>query len=172
MTRAMSNRIGSSSTDNLAFLGNKEILSYRKIAFLCSRKCPSQIILKSLEWAKEKKNKGECIISGFHSKIEKDVFNILLNGMQPIILVLARGMKTYWPQNIKDAIEQNRLLVISPFSTDEKHVTQDNANKRNELMTSIADEIFVAYASPEGNLDKLIQTVKEKPVIIFTPPGY
>ncbi|MFQ5788182.1 MAG: hypothetical protein ACE5H1_09405 [Thermodesulfobacteriota bacterium] len=58
---------------NLKFLGNKKLLDKHKTAFLCSRKCPSDIILRSLDWAKEKKDKGECVISGFHSRIEKDV---------------------------------------------------------------------------------------------------
>ncbi|MCR4342766.1 MAG: hypothetical protein NUV40_02560 [Patescibacteria group bacterium] len=100
---------------NLKLFGNQKLLNTHKTAFLCSRKCPSDIILKSLDWAKKKKDKGECVISGFHSRIEKDVFNILLKGNQPIILVLARGMKKRWPAEIKEAIENNRLLIISPF---------------------------------------------------------
>jgi predicted Rossmann fold nucleotide-binding protein DprA/Smf involved in DNA uptake len=97
------------------YFGNRTILEAHKTAFLCSRKCPSEIVIKSLDWAVEKKNNGQCVISGFHSRIEKDVFNILLKGNQPIILVLARGMKTRWPLEIKNAVKQDRLLVISPF---------------------------------------------------------
>jgi len=85
----------------LSYFGNKNIMKNHKIAFLCSRKCPSDIIIKSLDWARDKKNNGDCIISGFHSRIEKDVFDILMKGKQPIILVLARGMKEHWPIKIK-----------------------------------------------------------------------
>ena len=99
----------------ISYFGNRTILEAHKTAFLCSRKCPSEIVIKSLDWAVEKKNTGQCVISGFHSRIEKDVFNILLKGTQPIILVLARGMKTRWPLEIKNAVKQDRLLVISPF---------------------------------------------------------
>jgi len=38
--------------------------------------------MKSLDGAKEKKARGECVISGFHSQIEKNVFNILLKGVK------------------------------------------------------------------------------------------
>jgi len=62
----------------ISYFGNKNILKKHKTAFLCSRKCPSDVVIKSLDWAVEKKNNGDCIISGFHSRIEKDVFNILL----------------------------------------------------------------------------------------------
>lgn len=106
----------------MRYLGNKKILKQHETAFLCSRKYPSDIVLKSLDWAKEKKDNGECAISGFHSLIEKDVFNILLKGKQPIILVLARGMKKRWPEEIKEAVDNTRLLKISSFDDNVKHI--------------------------------------------------
>lgn len=139
------------------YFGNKNILKEHKTAFLCSRKCTSEAVIKSLDWAVQKKNNKECVISGFHSRIEKDVFNILLKGTQPIILVLARGMKTHWPLEIKHALEQNRLLVISPFEKTIKWTTQETANIRNKYMIEIADKIFIPYCIPNGNLDKLIK---------------
>jgi hypothetical protein len=66
-------------------LGSIDILKLHKTAFLCSRKCPADIVLKSYDWAIERREKGECVISGFHSKIEKDVLHYLLKGAQPII---------------------------------------------------------------------------------------
>jgi len=33
--------------------GNKEILKLNKTAFLCSQKCPAEVVLKSYDWAKE-----------------------------------------------------------------------------------------------------------------------
>lgn len=151
----------------LSYFGNKNIIKNQKTAFLCSRKCPSDIIIKSLDWARDKKNDGDCIISGFHSRIEKDVFNILMKGKQPIILVLARGMKKHWPAEIKKAIEEERLLVISPFENNVKYITQETANIRNELMTKIAEEIFIAYYTPNGNLHNLIERLKNKKISSF-----
>ncbi len=151
----------------LSYFGNKNIVKNQKTAFLCSRKCPSDIIIKSLDWARDKKNNGDCIISGFHSRIEKDVFDILIKGDQPLILVLARGMKKRWTEEIKRAIEKERLLVISPFREYEKYVTQETANKRNKIMTEIADEIFIAYNSIDGNLYKLVETLENKKLSAF-----
>ncbi len=151
----------------LKYLGNQKLLETHKTTFLCSRKCPSDIILKSLDWAKEKKDRGECVISGFHSQIEKDVFNILLKGNQPIILVLARGMKKRWPAAIKKAVENNRLLIISPFDDSVKYITQETANRRNALMAELADEIFLAFYTKGGNLHNLIKSVKDKRVKMF-----
>jgi hypothetical protein len=76
-----------------AALGNTELLELHKIAFLCSRKIPASVVLKCYDWAIAQRKRGNCIISGFHSTIEKDVFHYLLQGTQPVILALARGMK-------------------------------------------------------------------------------
>lgn len=56
-------------------IGNSNILDLPKVGFLCSRKIPVDIILKTYDWAIEQREKGICVISGFHSKIEKDVFH-------------------------------------------------------------------------------------------------
>lgn len=61
-------------------LGNKELLQLNKTAFLCSRKIPASVVLKCYDWAIEQRDKGKCIISGFHSQLEKDVLHYLLKG--------------------------------------------------------------------------------------------
>ena len=100
-----------------------------KTAFLCSRKCPSDVVLKSLDWARQKKAAGRCVISGFHRQ-----------GEQPIIVVLARGLMKRWPPEIKEAVAADRMLVISPFDDAITHITQETANKRNQIMVDLADE--------------------------------
>jgi|AntAceMinimDraft_18_1070375.scaffolds.fasta_scaffold36975_2 predicted Rossmann fold nucleotide-binding protein DprA/Smf involved in DNA uptake len=138
------------------YLGNKEILKEYKVAFFCSQKCPSHLILKSYDWAIEQRDKGVCIISGFHSKIEKDVLDFLLKGNQPIIMVLARNMKKRFPAEQRKAIEENRLLIISPFDDNITQNSSDSCYKRNEVILEIADEIVVAFATKNGKLEKLL----------------
>ena len=143
---------------DLKYFGNKSILELNKTAFLCSRKIPAEIILKSYDWAKEQRKKGNCVICGNHSTIEKDVFEILLRGNQPIILVLARGMMKRWPPEILYAVNSNRLLVISPFPDHETRVTRDKAEIRNKLIFELADKIVVGHATKGGQLDNIIQS--------------
>jgi predicted Rossmann fold nucleotide-binding protein DprA/Smf involved in DNA uptake len=90
-------------------LGNIDLLKLPKIAFLCSRKVPAAVVLKCYDWAIEQREKGNCIISGFHSQIEKDVLHYLLKGKQPIILALARGLKSTLEPEFEKPIEQGRL---------------------------------------------------------------
>jgi len=56
-------------------------------------------------------------------------------------------------------MDKNRLLLITPFSEKVKRVTSETANQRNHLMAELADEIFVAYALPGGNIEKLITDI-------------
>ena len=137
-------------------LGNKDILNLLKTGFLSSQKCPAEIVLKSYDWAKKQREIGNCIICGNHSQIEKDVFEILLKGSQPLILVLARGMKSRWEPAFEEAVKQDRLLVISPFDKHVNRVTRDNAKIRNQKIIEISDELVIGYASKGGMLEELI----------------
>ncbi len=143
----------------IAYLGNTELLKLPKTAFLCSRQVPSGVVLKCYDWAIAQREAGRCIISGFHSQLEKDVMHYLLKGNQPIILVPARGLKKRLGPELKDAINEKRLLIVTPFDEKIKRVTSETANQRNHLMEEMADEIFVAYALPGGNIEKLITDI-------------
>jgi hypothetical protein len=50
-------------------LGNTELLKLPKTAFLCSRQVPASVVLKCYDSAIEQREKGNCVISGFHSQI-------------------------------------------------------------------------------------------------------
>jgi len=146
-------------------IGNKELLKLRKIAFLCSREIPASVVLKCYDWAIEQREKGNCVISGFHSKIEKDVFHYLLAGTQPVIIALARGMKGKIEPELKSAIEAGRLLIISPFENKVKRVTVETAERRNRFMIELADEVVIGFAAKGGIIEKQIAEISDKKII-------
>jgi predicted Rossmann fold nucleotide-binding protein DprA/Smf involved in DNA uptake len=146
-----------------ASLGNIALLKLPTIAFLCSRKIPASVVLKCYDWAIEQRESGACVISGFHSQIEKDVLHYLLKGKQPIILVLARGLKEKIEPEFEKPMEEGRLLIITPFDKTVKRVTELTAETRNKLMTDLSDKITVGYSSTGGQLEKLLQNI-EKPI--------
>ena len=137
-------------------IGNKELLNVLKTAFLCSRKVPASKILKCYDWAIEQREKGNCIISGFHSQIERDVFHYLEKGTQPIIIAMARGIPDKLPEKLKKPVDDGRILLISPFNKDIKKVTIETANIRNKMMIELADKVTVGYADPEGKLSQIL----------------
>ena len=138
-------------------IGNKDLLELPKTAFLCSRKIPASTVLKCYDWAIAQRELGNCVISGFHSQIEKDVLQYLLKGKQPIILALARGLKEELEPELKKPLEQGRLLIITPFDKTTKRVTELTAETRNKMMIEFADSITVGYARAGGRLDELLK---------------
>jgi predicted Rossmann fold nucleotide-binding protein DprA/Smf involved in DNA uptake len=148
------------------YLGNIKLLEVHKTAFVCSRKIPAGVVLKSYDWAIAMRDAGKCVISGFHSPIEKDVFYFLIKGKQPVILVLARGMIREIPPKIEKAIGEGRLLIISPFKVEISRVTRETALIRNRYMLEIAEEIFIPSLPPDGSLEKLLNEIQGKNIQI------
>lgn len=142
-------------------IGNQELLKLQKTAFLCSREIPASIVLKCYDWAISQREQGNCIISGFHSKIEKDVLHYLLKGDQPIIVAIARGLKKRIEPELKSELDKGRLLIVTPFEKDIKRITSETAMIRNQFMIELAENIAVGYISKSGNLAKLLEQSKK-----------
>ena len=142
-------------------IGNLELLKLQKTAFLCSRDIKASIVLKCYDWAIKQREQGNCIISGFHSKIEKDVLHYLLKGDQPIIIAMARGLKKRIEPELKSELNKGRLLIVSPFEKDIKRITTETAMIRNQFMIDLAENIAVGFISKEGSLAKLLKQSKK-----------
>ena len=126
------------------YLGNQELLNKQKVGFLASRKIPTLSVLPTLDWAmKISKQEDVAIVSGFHSRIEKDVLKILLQGKCGIIVALARGMYRKIPEQYIDAMKQHRILFISFEKDSVTRVSEYSAHKRNEFVRKLAKCMFV-----------------------------
>lgn len=150
-----------------AQLGNDELLKMPKTVFLCSRQVPADTVLKCYDWAIANRDAGTCIVSGFHSTIEKDVLHYLLKGQQPIIIALARGLKDKIEPALRKPLELGRLLIVTPFNKEVKRVTSETALIRNEMMIELADSITVGYSNEGGKLQELLLNI-EKPIQYIT----
>lgn len=130
-----------------AYLGNKELLGRWKIGFLASRKIASSAILPTLDWTVEiSKRTDVAVVSGFHSRLEKDVLKFLLQGQCGIIIVLARGMYRKLPKIYDVAMNNNRLLIISLEKETVTRVSERTAHKRNKYVEKLADELRQIYS--------------------------
>lgn len=122
------------------------------------------MVLKSYEWAKQQRAEESCIVCGNHSQIEKDVFEILLKGKQPLILVLPRGLKKRWSKVWLNNIDIGRLLIISPFRRDVSRITRDTAVVKNQTIIEISDNIVIGFKTQSGQLDKILSGVKHQSI--------
>jgi predicted Rossmann fold nucleotide-binding protein DprA/Smf involved in DNA uptake len=96
------------------------------------------------------RNRGECVVSGFSSKLEQDVLHFLLKGSQPIIVVLARRMYRNIPDGLKEPLAQNRLLIISVSNAVRQ--SKVTAMARNRYVCEMADEILFVGVTEQSSL--------------------
>jgi len=154
-------RLGATTPASISSLGNPDILAMPKTALFCSARCPGSAILRAYDQAAHWRDAGRCIISGFHSPVEKECLRILLRGTQPIILCPARALPKRIPSDWQTALDAGRLLLLSAFPETETRITTDLAHRRNEIVAALADEAWFAYITPGGQSERLTHRLAE-----------
>jgi predicted Rossmann fold nucleotide-binding protein DprA/Smf involved in DNA uptake len=155
-------RLGDSAPANIWFIGNINLLSIPKTAFFCSKICPGDAILKAMTKAQKWRDNGRCIISGFHSPVEKECLKILLRGNQPIIICPARSIeKMRISKEWTEGTESGRILIISPFDPTKHRLTVKQSEERNRLVAALADEAYFAYTSKGSKTEKLTNIISD-----------
>ena len=127
-----------------------------KTALFCSAHCPGSAILRAYDQAAHWRDAGRCIISGFHSPVEKECLRILLRGTQPIIFCPARALPKRISPDWQTALDAGRLLLLSAFPETETRITTDLARHRNEFVAALADEAWFAHITPGGQSEHLM----------------
>jgi predicted Rossmann fold nucleotide-binding protein DprA/Smf involved in DNA uptake len=156
------------SLRTITALGNLGILAQHKLALFCSTRCPGDAILRTFDFVQKMRAKGATVISGFHSPVEKDCLGSLIRGAQSIIICPARsleGMRI--PPVWRTRIEEGRLLLLSPFTEKQRRVTASLAQRRNDFVAALADEVLIAYTAPGSKIETLHRQILrwQKPVL-------
>ena len=142
----------------MEYLGNKELLKLRKTAFLASGTIPPDMVLQCYDWAAGK-HEG-CVVSGFSSKLERDVLHFLLKAKCPVIMVLARQIYKMVPEELTDAIADGRLLIVS--TTTAIRQSKATALARNRYICEMADKILFIGVTAQSSLYALSQEFNNK----------
>lgn len=161
------------AADTLHHVGNKEILKMPLTAFFCSVRCPGTLLDKAYDLAQKWRAESQALIGGFHSPIEKEVYEIMRRSGVPVCIVLARCMPKRIPEEYRRPLAEDRLLLLSPFDESTGRATVDTAEKRNHVVASLAQCIFVAYAAPGSKTEAFCRAVVStgKPCLTFDDPG-
>ena len=134
--------------------GNLDLLHSRPLALFCSIKCPGDIILRTYDLIRALRDAGVPMIGGFHSPMEKECLRLLLRGTQPVLICPARSLDAMrLPTAWKKPLAAGRLLILSPFTKKQRHMTAETARVRNALVAALADQVLVAHAEPGGKLE-------------------
>ena len=145
----------------MKLLGNIELLKLPKTGFLCSRNIKPADVLKCYDWGTEQRKSDNCVMSGFHSKIEKDVLHFLLKGKQPLILVLGRSLYKKIPEEFIKPLEENSLLIVSVVYQTPNRQSVESAMIRNKYIIENADEVVFGSLDPNGMLNQLFTETKD-----------
>ena len=159
-------RLGDTAPDTLYAQGNISLLSLPKTALFCSKKYPGSVILPTYDQASQWRDTGRCIIGGFHSPIEAECLSILLRGKQPIIICPARSLPKIIPPDWKQALTQNRLLILTAFPETQSRPTADLAQRRNQLVAALADAAYFAHITPDSSTAHLATLVAQSGISI------
>lgn len=139
-------------------LGNTSLLDRKKIGYFASSKIASLSVLPTLDWAAEVASLEDVtIVSGFHSKMEREVLDFLLRGKCGIICVLARPIYKKIPDKFREAYYSGRVLFIAPFKTSVTRTSRLLCQQRNEYVAFISDELVFSSLTPESSLYPLAQ---------------
>lgn len=154
-------------------LGNESILTHRMVALLSSVKCPGRLILETYDLCQRLRRDGVTVVSGFHSPMEKECLRILLNSPNAVVWCLARGMIKRMPLELRRAIDESRLAVISPFESSVSRPTTDTASRRNRIVADMADSVVVTHATIGGKMEALCRELlaSGKPIHTFEHPA-
>jgi predicted Rossmann fold nucleotide-binding protein DprA/Smf involved in DNA uptake len=162
------------TTLTLHAIGNLDLIQTPAVALFCSTQCPTDLIPKTHDFAQACCDAKKPIISGFHTPIEQDCLTILLGGTQPVIHCPARCLHNFRLTPAQhQAVQENRLLLLSPFSASYSRPTAALATKRNALVAAIANTLFIPYAAPDSKTLSFVQDLikSDKSVFTFDYPG-
>ena len=143
---------------SIHMVGDAAILGRPKVALFCSAKCPGKLILDAYDLAKQFREQGVTVISGFHSPMEEECLRILLRSPHPVVWCLARGLFKRIPSKPVDcraAVAEGRLLIVSPFKDNVRYVTAKTAVARNRIVADLAAAVVVAHAAPNSKIETL-----------------
>jgi predicted Rossmann fold nucleotide-binding protein DprA/Smf involved in DNA uptake len=153
--------------------GDVVLVSRGCVALTASRRCPGSPIVQAMDLARALRDAGVVVVSGFHSPLERDCFGFLVRGDQGVIWCPARTIGPYRiPRERQQAVDEGRLLLLSPFDSTHRRQTAELARRRNEFVAALADVVIIAYADPGGSLESLAPRALDwgKPVLTLAVP--
>jgi predicted Rossmann fold nucleotide-binding protein DprA/Smf involved in DNA uptake len=148
-------RLGDTAPAQVFALGNLNLLAPSKTALFCSTRCPGDALLRAYDQAAKWRDAGRCVISGFHSPVEKECLRILLRGTSPVIICPARSLPMRVPTEWRQPLADGRLLILSCFRAAENRITAELAIRRNEFVAALAADVWFAHITPGGRMEQL-----------------
>lgn len=152
----------------IEYLGNTDLLKLPMTAFLAPSKIAPESVLPTLDWATDMAQSGRVIVSGFSSRLETDVWDVLVRNGSPIVMVLVRSKFKRIPMEYRPLLDRGQLLFL--FLGLGSRLSRQNAPIRNAYVANLANEVVFPYISEQSSLYTIYQNAlnKGKSVYIIT----
>ena len=158
-----------SLTAAMAYQGNPDLVGQPLTALFCSNRCPGDLILKTYDLARALRDASVPVIGGFQTPMEKECLRLLLRGDQPIVVCPARGIDNMRiPRDWRPAIDDGRLLILSPFPASIRRPTAAHAARRNKFVSDLAHSLLIIHAATGSNTEALAQQAAPTGKPLFT----
>ena len=160
MVKTSHARVRVAAGPELSLLGNPALLEQPLIGLLCSRRVPPGLEEHALAWARSARDLRFPVVGGFLAPVERGCLEILLEGTQPVVVCLARGLAaTRIPVRWRAPLERGRLLLATPFADDVAQLSAAGAALRNRVVATLAVQLVVPHATRGGQLSRLVREV-------------
>jgi REP element-mobilizing transposase RayT len=133
-------------------LGNAGMLALRKVGYLASRGAEGRAGATTCPCEPD-----AAIISGFLSPMERAVFTKGLEHKTPLIWVKPWGLEDgVLAAPVRRAIDESRLLVVSPFADSIEAPSVRRAAWCNQYVLAHCDRLIVGHLTPGGMLSCIL----------------
>ena len=154
--------------------GNPELLREPLTALFCSNRCPGNLILKTYDLARALRDARVPVVGGFQTSMEQECLRLLLRGKQSVVVCPARGIENMRiPRDWRKPLSEDRLLILSPFPPSCKRPTAKLAAQRNDLVSKLAKQVFIAHAAPDSKTESFARqlAISRKPLLTLDSPA-
>lgn len=158
------------------FAGDRALLDVPMTAFLASRTAGTDAThggcgrgekfftpANPTQWPTQ----PECVVSGFLSPMERAVFDACLDRNIPMVRIMARGLPDRFPPHVQRAIDNGRLLVMSPFEPTVDRFSATRAAWCNQYALHLASHVVIGQLNPDGMLACLLADIPQNVVTTF-----
>lgn len=133
------------------FLGNKELQGRHLVGYFAASRIAPLSVLPTLDWAADIARRDDVVVvSGFQSKMEREVLDFLLRGRCGVVCVLARSIYKIVPEVYRQAYSAGRVLFVSQEQS--LRVDRSSAARRNELIAEMCNELVFTSVTEASSL--------------------
>lgn len=146
-------------------IGNEDLLNSKsKTAFLCSRRCPDEVVSALDSWIALLDPENDCVVCGGHSGIEKKAVVKLMEHDIPLIWMQSEPYNDRWKPLVDKALENGKLLMIQ--YEDAETASYAVAIDRNNRIIEMCNHVVVAYRDKGGNVERQTQNLPNVKLLV------